>query len=28
LCPNCHSLTPTYGFLNKGNGRKKRYKTN
>ncbi len=26
LCPNCHSLTPTYGFLNKGNGRKKRYK--
>ena len=26
LCPNCHSLTPTYGSLNKGNGRKKRYK--
>lgn len=26
LCPNCHSLTPTYGALNKGNGRKKRYK--
>ena len=26
LCPNCHSLTSTYGFLNKGNGRKKRYK--
>lgn len=25
LCPNCHSLTPTYGFLNKGNGRKGRY---
>lgn len=24
LCPNCHSLTPTYGALNKGNGRKKR----
>lgn len=24
LCPNCHSLTPTYGSLNKGNGRKKR----
>jgi len=24
LCPNCHSLTPTYGGLNKGNGRKKR----
>ena len=24
LCPNCHSLTPTYGALNKGNnGRKK-----
>lgn len=21
LCPNCHSLTPTYGALNKGNGR-------
>ncbi len=28
LCPNCHSLTPTYGALNKGNGRKKRYKAN
>lgn len=26
LCPNCHSLTSTYGSLNKGNGRKKRYK--
>ena len=26
LCPNCHSLTPTYGALNKGNGRKNRYK--
>lgn len=26
LCPNCHSLTPTYGYLNKGNGRKNRYK--
>ena len=25
LCPNCHSLTSTYGFLNKGNGREKRY---
>lgn len=25
LCPNCHSLTPTYGALNKGNGRKSRY---
>jgi hypothetical protein len=24
LCPNCHSLTPTYGGLNKGNGRKGR----
>lgn len=24
LCPNCHSLTPTYGILNKGNGRKQR----
>jgi len=20
LCPNCHSLTPTYGSLNKGRG--------
>lgn len=26
LCPNCHSLTPTYKFLNKGNGRNKRMK--
>jgi Zn finger protein HypA/HybF involved in hydrogenase expression len=29
LCPNCHSLTPTYKALNKGNGhfnRMKRYK--
>lgn len=26
LCPNCHSLTPTYGALNKGKGRKRRYK--
>lgn len=25
LCPNCHSLTPTYGALNKGKGRKQRY---
>jgi 5-methylcytosine-specific restriction endonuclease McrA len=24
LCPNCHSLTPTYGALNKGYGRAKR----
>jgi len=26
LCPNCHSLTPTYGSLNKGHGRPYRYK--
>lgn len=26
LCPNCHSLTPTYQALNKGNGRPWRYK--
>lgn len=26
LCPNCHSLTPTYGSRNKGNGRKYRQK--
>lgn len=24
LCPNCHSLTPTYKGANRGNGRKKR----
>ena len=24
LCPNCHSLTPTYRALNKGNGREVR----
>lgn len=24
LCPNCHSLTLTYGSLNRGNGREKR----
>lgn len=24
LCPNCHSLTPTYGSLNIGKGRKQR----
>lgn len=24
LCPNCHSLTPTWGGANKGNGRKQR----
>lgn len=26
LCPNCHSLTETYGSLNKGNGRRYRNK--
>jgi hypothetical protein len=26
LCPNCHSLTPTFGFLNKGRGREKKKK--
>jgi len=26
LCPNCHSLTPTYKALNRGNGRFKRRK--
>lgn len=26
ICPNCHSLTPTYRSLNKGNGNKERYK--
>jgi hypothetical protein len=26
LCPNCHSLTPTYGSLNTGNGRPRRRK--
>jgi hypothetical protein len=26
LCPNCHSLTSTFGALNKGKGRAKRYK--
>lgn len=26
LCPNCHSLTPTYKALNKGNGRASRRK--
>lgn len=25
LCPNCHSLTETFGSLNKGNGRTYRY---
>lgn len=24
ICPNCHSLTPNYGSLNRGNGRQKR----
>lgn len=24
LCPNCHSLTPTFGALNRGKGRKNR----
>jgi len=27
LCPNCHSLTPTYMSLNYGNGRKHRNKS-
>lgn len=26
LCPNCHSLTPNYGGLNRGKGRKNRHK--
>lgn len=26
LCPNCHSITPTYGSLNKGHGRGARVK--
>lgn len=26
LCPNCHSMTSTFGGLNKGNGRSRRYK--
>ncbi|HBY96327.1 MAG TPA: HNH endonuclease [Chloroflexi bacterium] len=26
LCPNCHSLTPTYGSLNRGNGRRPHHK--
>ena len=28
LCPNCHSLTETYGSLNIGNGRSKRIAKN
>lgn len=27
LCPNCHSLTSTFGSLNNGNGRSYRYKS-
>jgi len=27
ICPNCHSLTDNFGALNKGNGRKGRYKS-
>lgn len=26
ICPNCHSITPNYGSLNKGNGRPSRRK--
>ena len=26
LCPNCHTLTSTYGILNKGHGRTYRHK--
>lgn len=26
ICPNCHSMTPTYGALNKGSGRSGRRK--
>lgn len=26
LCPNCHSLTPTMGILNKGNSKRYKYK--
>ncbi len=25
MCPNCHAMTPTFGSLNKGNGRTWRY---
>ena len=28
ICPNCHSLTSTYGSLNRGRGRKLRHKKN
>lgn len=28
LCPNCHSMTPTYGGLNTGFGRTRRYNKN
>ncbi len=27
MCPNCHSLTPTFGSLNKGRGRKYRVRS-
>ncbi len=27
LCPNCHSLTSTYGNQNKGSGRRNRYRS-
>lgn len=27
ICPNCHSLTPTYGGYNRGNGRRSRTET-
>lgn len=26
LCPNCHSLTPNSGSLNKGNSKRYKYK--
>lgn len=26
ICPNCHSLTPNFGALNRGNGRPQRLK--
>lgn len=28
LCPNCHSMTPTFKGKNRGNGRKHRYDRN
>jgi hypothetical protein len=27
LCPNCHSLTPTHGILNSGNGKRYNHKS-